>query len=230
MNFEMKTLAPRDRYKLLVSTVVPRPIALVTSLNENGVVNAAPYSFFNAMGSDPPIIAFAPGDVAPGVPKDTARNIANTGEWVVNLVDEDLAAAMNICATDFPSEISEIEAANLATVPSLQVLAPRIATAPVSLECKHHTTLQIGRNRIVIGEVVQLHIRDELIDVEKLYVRTEQMRLVGRMHGGGWYAKTSDLFEIPRISYEEWQAQHEEQLIRCPAERTSRSAPGKKIR
>ena len=209
MNFEMNLLVPRDRYKLLVSSVVPRPIALVTSLNENGVVNAAPYSFFNVMGSDPPIIAFAPGDVAPGVPKDTAHNIANTGEWVVNLVDEDLAAAMNICATDFPSDISEIEAAHLATVPSLQVLAPRIAAAPVSLECVHHTTLQIGRNRIVIGEVVQLHIRDELIDVEKLYVRTEQMRLVGRMHGGGWYSKTSDLFEIPRISYEEWQTQND---------------------
>ena len=205
MIFEMKTLAPRDRYKLLVSSVVPRPIALVTSLNESGVVNAAPYSFFNVMGSDPPIIAFAPGDVAPGTPKDTARNIANTGEWVVNLVDEDLAQAMNICATDFPPAISEIEAANLATAPSVQVLAPCIATAPVSLECVHHTTLSIGRNRIVIGEVVQVHIRDELIDVEKLYVNTEKMRLIGRMHGGGWYAKTSDLFEIPRVSYDEWQ-------------------------
>ena len=206
MNFEMKTLAPRDRYKLLVSSVVPRPIALVTSLDENGVVNAAPYSFFNVMGSDPPIIAFAPGDVAPGTPKDTARNIAITGEWVVNLVDEDLANAMNICATDFPPAISEIEAARLTTAPSLQVLAPRIATAPVSLECVHHTTLQIGRNRIIIGEVVQLHIRDELIDLKNLHVRAEKMRLIGRMHGGGWYAKTSDLFEIPRLSYEDWQA------------------------
>lgn len=210
MNFEMKTLSPRDRYKLLVSTVVPRPIALVASLNENGVVNAAPYSFFNVMGSDPPIIAFAPGDVAPGMPKDTARNIAASGEWVVNLVDENLANAMNLCATDFPPEISEIEAAHLATVPSLQVLAPRLAAAPVSLECVQHTTLQIGRNRIVIGEVVQLHIRDELIDTEKMHVRTEQMRLIGRMHGGGWYAKTSDLFEIPRLSYQAWQAQHDD--------------------
>lgn len=209
MNFEMKNLAPRDRYKLLVSTVVPRPIALVTSLNENGVVNAAPFSFFNVVGSDPPIIAFAPGDVAPGTPKDTARNIAASGEWVVNLVDEDLANAMNICATDFPRDISEIEAAGLATAPCLQVLAPRIAAAPVSLECVQHTTLQIGRNRIVIGEVVQLHIRDELIDTEKMHVRTEQMRLIGRMHGGGWYAKTSDLFEIPRLSYAEWQAEHQ---------------------
>lgn len=209
MNFEMKNLAPRDRYKLLVSSVVPRPIALVTSLGENGVVNAAPYSFFNVMGSDPPIIAFAPGDIAPGTPKDTARNIALNGEWVVNLVDEDLAQAMNICATDFPPTISEIAAAQLATAPSLQVLAPRIEAAPVSLECVQHTTLQIGRNRIVIGEVVQLYIRDELIDTEKLHVRTEQMHLIGRMHGGGWYAKTSDLFEIPRLDYEDWQAQHE---------------------
>lgn len=204
MNFEMKNLAPRDRYKLLVSSVVPRPIALVTSLNENGVVNAAPFSYFNVMGSEPPIIAFAPG-----ASKDTARNIAANGEWVVNLVDEDLAAAMNICATDFPPEISEIAVAQLATVPSLQVLAPRIMAAPVSLECKHHTTLQIGRNHVVIGEVVQLHIRDEFIDAEKMHVRAEKMRLIGRMHGGGWYAKTSDLFEIPRISYEKWQAQND---------------------
>ena len=204
MNFDFTTLAPRDRYKLLISTIVPRPIALVTSLNANGLINAAPFSYFNVMGSDPPIIAFAPG-----ARKDTAHNIETSGEWVVNLVDENLAQAMNICATEFPPDISEVAAAQLVTAPAVQVLAPRIEAAPVSLECVHHTTLQIGRNRLIIGEVVQLHIRDELIDVENLHVRAEKMQLIGRMHGGGWYAKTSDLFEIPRISYEDWQAQHE---------------------
>ncbi|HEX8834253.1 MAG TPA: flavin reductase family protein, partial [Abditibacteriaceae bacterium] len=199
-----RTLPARDRYKLLISVVVPRPIALVTSLDENGVLNAAPFSFFNVVGSDPALVILGVGDRAPHTPKDTAHNIASTGEFVVNLVDENLAEQMNICSIDFPAGISEVEAAKLETAPSTQIKTPRLLASPVSLECRQHTRLEIGRNRLIIGEVMQLHIRDELIDEEKLYVRTEAMHAVGRMHGGGWYTKTDDQFLIPRQSYEEW--------------------------
>lgn len=204
MEFEMAQLAPRDRYKLLISTVVPRPIALVTSLDENGRINAAPFSFFNAMGSDPPLLVLGVGDREKDVPKDTARNIRQRREFVVNLVDEALAEAMNICAVDFPAGISETERAGLRATKSVRIETPRIAQSPINFECREVQTLEIGRNRIIIGEVLQMHVRDDLVDAEKLYVRTEALRSVGRMHGGGWYTRTQELFQIPRLSYEEW--------------------------
>src|SRR4028119_647196 len=101
MQFDLRELSSRDRYKLLVSVVVPRPIALVTSLNATGHVNAAPFSFFNVMGSDPPLVVLGIGDRSPGAPKDTAHNIRCAGEFVVNIVDEAIAEKMNICAVDF---------------------------------------------------------------------------------------------------------------------------------
>lgn len=208
MHFDLQVLAPRDCYKLLVSVVVPRPIALVTTLDELGQVNAAPFSFFNILGSDPPIVALGPGDSAPGEPKDTARNIRSGGEFVVNIVDEALAPAMNICAVPFPPDVDELTAAALSGVPSVEVKPPRIFESPVSLECREHSTICIGRNRIVLGQVLQLHIRDDLVDAQKMHVHAERLGAVGRMHGPGWYARTSDLFAMPRLSYEEWQQQH----------------------
>jgi flavin reductase (DIM6/NTAB) family NADH-FMN oxidoreductase RutF len=122
-------------------------------------------------------------------------------------VDEALAEPMNVCAIDFPPGESELEAAGLTIEPSVQVKAPRIAQSPVSLECREHTTLSIGRNRIVLGEVLHLHIRDELVDAEKMHVHSEKMHAIGRMHGAGGYARTDDIFHIPRISHEEWTEQ-----------------------
>lgn len=188
--------------------VVPRPIALVTTLDELEQVNAAPYSFFNLLGSDPPIVALGPGDSAPGEPKDTARNIRASGEFVVNIVDEALARAMNICAVPFPRGVDELTAAGLSGVPSVGVKPPRIFESPVSLECREHSTICIGRNRIVLGTVLQLHIRDDLVDLEKMHVHAERLGAIGRMHGAGWYARTTDLFAMPRLSYEEWREQH----------------------
>ncbi len=211
MQFDMTQLAARDRYKLLTGVVVPRPIALVTSLDEAGRVNAAPFSFFNIVGSDPPLVVLGIGNRSENEPKDTARNIRHSGEFVVNIVDEDIAQAMNVCAVDFPSGLSEIEAARLHTEPSLQVRAPRIRESPVGLECREVQTLEIGRNRVILGEVLQLYIRDDLIDIEKLYVRTEQLHAVGRMHGAGGYTNTRGFFQMPRLSYEEWQAAAEQQ-------------------
>lgn len=218
MHLDFSTLAPRDRYKLLTALIVPRPIALVTSLGKNGVVNAAPFSFFNCMGSDPALIyvtfsARPDTPHAPGEIKDTSRNIETAGEFVVNLVDENLANAMNICATDFPPDVSEIEAAKLKLAPSQLVKTPRLAASPASFECREHTRLEIGNNRILIGEVIGLTLRDELLDTEKLYVATDELHLIGRMGGAGGYTRTRDTFEIARLSYEDWKSATEKPLL-----------------
>ena len=210
MQFDLRGLAPRDRYKLLVSVVVPRPIALVTSLGANGQVNAAPFSFFNVMGSDPPVVVLGVGNREPEEPKDTARNIRAAGEFVINIVDEAIAEKMNICAVDFPPGADELAAAGLTPAPSTQIEPPRIMESPVNLECRRHSILEIGATRVIVGEVVHLHIRDDLIDSSNFHVATERLEAIGRLHGAGWYARTTDRFQMPRLSYQEWLAQQEE--------------------
>jgi flavin reductase (DIM6/NTAB) family NADH-FMN oxidoreductase RutF len=189
----------KDRaYRLLASLVTPRPIALVTTLNPANQINAAPFSFFNLMGSEPPIVAFAPGDRDDGTPKDTARNIRSTHEFVVNLVDESIAEAMNRCAASLPYGENELQHAGLTAAPSVTVKPPRIAEAPASLECIEWGTLQIGENRIVIGVVKRLHVRDELFDPEKKRIRTDKLQIIGRMASPHWYCRTGDRFEMIR--------------------------------
>jgi flavin reductase (DIM6/NTAB) family NADH-FMN oxidoreductase RutF len=185
-------------YTMLASLITPRPIAWVTTLDENGAINAAPFSFFNAFGGDPPIVGFAPGDRDDGSPKDTPRNIRRTHEFVVNLVDEALAEAMNRTSASLPYGVSELESAGLTATKSSVVAPPRIGEAPASFECKEWGTLQIGGNRIVIGLVRRLHIRDELIDPEKLRIRSERFHVIGRMATPNWYCRTRDRFEMVR--------------------------------
>jgi len=208
MHFDLAAIPASDAYKLLVSTVVPRPIALATTVDQAGRVNAAPFSFFNAVSSIPPVVVLgiSPGDSAAGDGyKDTERNIRDTGEFVVNLVDEAIAERMNVCAVDFPTAIGELENADLTPLPSVGVRAPRIAESPVSFECKRITGLSLGpRSTLEVGRVIHIHIRDDLVDPERYYVATEKMRLIGRMHGRGWYARTSDLFLMDRMTYAEW--------------------------
>src|SRR5579864_5473139 len=160
-------------YQILASLVTPRPIALVTTVSADGKVNAAPFSFFNLMGANPPICAFAPGNRDDGTPKDTALNIRSMHEFVVNLVDESIAEAMNQCAASLPYGESELTRAGLTAAPSSVVKPPRIAEAPASLECVEWGTLQIGWNRVVIGLIKRLHIREELFDAEKKRVRAD---------------------------------------------------------
>jgi flavin reductase (DIM6/NTAB) family NADH-FMN oxidoreductase RutF len=207
MHFDVAAMDERDAYKLLISTVVPRPIALVTTVDRDGRVNAAPFSFFNAVSSKPPVIVLGINGDGPGAAavKDTERNIRDTGEFVVNLVDEAIAERMNVCAVDFPTAIGELQMADLNPIPSQGVRAPRIAESPVSFECTRITGLSLGpESMLEVGRVVHIHIRDDLVDPERYYVATEKMRLIGRMHGRGWYARTTDLFEMNRISYAEW--------------------------
>jgi flavin reductase (DIM6/NTAB) family NADH-FMN oxidoreductase RutF len=185
-------------YPILASLVTPRPIALVTSMSADGKVNAAPFSFFNLLGADPPILGFAPGDREDGTPKDTARNIRATHEFVVNLVDESIAGAMNQCAASLPYGENELKLARLTAAPSSIVKPPRIAEAPASLECIEWGTLQIGENRVIIGLIKRVHLRDELFDVEKGRVHSEKLHVIGRMASPNWYCKTRERFEMVR--------------------------------
>jgi flavin reductase (DIM6/NTAB) family NADH-FMN oxidoreductase RutF len=185
-------------YPLLVSLITPRPIAWVTSIGADGVVNAAPFSFFNLLGSSPPILGVCPGDRADGEPKDSARNIRDNHEFVVNLVDEGVSEAMNRTAASLPYGTSEIAHAGLTTAPSSLVAPPRIAEAPASIECKEWGTLQIGDNRLIIGLVKRLHVRDELYDPVKQRIISERFAVIGRMASPNWYCRTGDRFEMVR--------------------------------
>jgi flavin reductase (DIM6/NTAB) family NADH-FMN oxidoreductase RutF len=207
MNLDLEKAKGRETYNLLIGLVAPRPIAWVTSMNEDGRLNAAPFSAYNYVCTDPPIVAMGVTDRPNGgfVPKDTARNIRRTGEFVINVVTEDLLPQMNICATDFPAEIDELEMAGLTTAPSQIVKVPRIAQAHAALECVEHTTMEIGRSRIILGRVVAIYVEDKFIDPAGPYVLAEDLHAIGRMNGLGAYVKTRDSFlTMPRISYEDW--------------------------
>jgi flavin reductase (DIM6/NTAB) family NADH-FMN oxidoreductase RutF len=198
MQFDFKSLDATSRYKLMTGLVVPRPIAWVTTVNANGSINAAPFSFFNAIGTDPALIVLGIGD-HPNRPKDTAVNIEREKEFVVNLVPEALAQAMSDSATDYPAEVSEIDALGIATSSSRWVKPARIEGCPASLECRLERVLVIGENRIVFGEVLGAHVLDEVVsDVSKCQIASERMQLIGRMGGQGGYTRTTDLIQIPR--------------------------------
>ncbi len=207
MLFDFETIGPANAYKLVVSTVVPRPIAWVVSQDAAGLVNVAPYSFFNAFSDNPVVIGIGCGPRPEGSAKDTLANIRSTGQFVVNLVPFDHVEQMNVTAADFGPEVDEMAEAGLSRLPSARVAPPRIAESPVALECETFQLVPAGRHTIVLGKVLAVHIADDcVLDAEKCYVDTPKLGLVGRMHGRGWYAKTTDRFEVPRISPEEWAA------------------------
>ena len=185
-------------YAVLASLVIPRPIAWVTTMNAAGELNAAPFSFFNVLGANPPIVGFGRGDREDGEPKDTARNVRLTHEFVVNLVDESVAEAMNQTAASLPYGENELTLAGLKTRPSSTIRPPRIAESPASLECVEWGTLQIGDNRLVIGLVKRIHARDELIDMETLRIRSEHFHAIGRMASPNWYCHATNRFELVR--------------------------------
>lgn len=202
MHFDPSLHSVADNYKLLTNLVVPRPIAWVTSQNELGVVNLAPFSFFNAVGSNPLYIIISIGLNEAGEAKDTARNILASREFVVNMVTEELFDAMNISAADFPFGASELEAAGLHAAPSLKITPPRVAEAKASMECKLHGAQALGANTLIIGEVVMFHIADDLIG-ENLYINN--FSPVGRLGTPSVYCRITDRFDVPRISYAQWQ-------------------------
>ena len=207
MQLTLSELTPGKRYHVLSSLVVPRPIAWVTTLNENGSVNAAPFSYFQLMGENPALCVLGIGRRSDGTMKDTLGNIRRAREFVINLVTEENAELMNLCATDFPRGMSEVATLKLATEPSSVVKPPRLAVSPANFEAREVQTLLIGGNQILMGELLVVHVRDEFIDPKTLRIRTSDMHMVGRMQGGGGgYTRTRDCFEIERLNYEQWQA------------------------
>src|SRR5258707_541767 len=206
MQFDLDRMAAADRYELLLSTVVPRPIALITTLSADVRLNAAPYSLFNVMGHDPAIVVVGVLPHLEGRRNDTGENILATDEFVVNLVSEPLAEAMNITFIDAPPDVDELALARLEAVPSVKVKPPRIALSPVAFECRLLTSLSFGPNQaLVVGRMMHAHVMDEFVlDAKRGLVDTPALKMIGAMHGARWYAKTSDLFAMDRPTWAGW--------------------------
>ena len=202
-HFDPAAMSKADSYKLLASVVLPRPIAWVVSKNSAGAVNAAPFSFFNILSADPPLVAISFSAAPDRDLKDTLANIRERGEFVVNMVPEELAEQMNTTATNAPRGIDETDLAGLELAPCALVDLPRIAGSPVALECKLFETITPGgASTICLGRVVYVHVRTAAFaDLARLHIDPAQMRLIGRMHGGGGYCTTRDVFHIERRSW-----------------------------
>lgn len=208
MKIDINALSPADQYKLLVATIVPRPIALVTTWSQAGGDNAAPFSFFNVMGEDPPVLVLGLENRRDnGAPKHTTANIRDNGQFVVHMVDEALAQAMNVCAIDFPQGESEALHAGLELIASSVVRPRRVVAAPVAFECERIALLQVSPGRqIAIGKVLMMHVRDGLLDPATLRIDAERYRPVGRMFGR-LYARTHDCFEMEVPVHSQWLAE-----------------------
>jgi flavin reductase (DIM6/NTAB) family NADH-FMN oxidoreductase RutF len=206
MQFDIDGMAPADRYELLLGTIVPRPIALITSLGPDGAVNAAPYSLFNVMGHDPAVAMVSVLAHPEARLKDTANNILETKEFVINLVSETVAEAMNITCIDAPPGINELELANLKTAASVKVKPPRVTASPVAFECRFLTSISFGPNQAILaGQIVHAYVEDRFVrDRDRGLVDTPELKLIGGMHGAKWYAKLSDRFEMERPTWAGW--------------------------
>jgi len=200
VEWDFGTLDAAQRYKLLVGLVVPRPIALVSTQDAGGVVNVAPFSFFNALGDDPPIVVLSIENRDEGPPKDSARNILESREFVVNMVDEPIAAQMHACSEAFPPEVSELERVGFTAARSRRVAPPRVAESPASLECRLHTHVPVGARHLLIGEVVWLHVREGVVDPQTLRIVPENYHPVGRFYANR-YCRTRDQFTIAPNEY-----------------------------
>lgn len=205
-HFDFAQLTERERYKILIGTVIPRPVALVTTVSQDGVPNAGPFSFFNVLTHDPAIVAIGVENYADMRFKDTARNIRETGEFTVHIVDDALVSQMEICAIKFGPEVDELKEAGLDTTQGLMVRSPRILAAPAALECRRHTTLQVGPAReIILGEVLGVYVRSDAVDPSNLHIDQQIMDAIGRM-GGHTYTRTRDQFDVKTLTPEEWAA------------------------
>ena len=188
--------------RVLTGVVVPRPIAFVSTMSKDGLINLAPYSFFNAVAYDPPTIVFSSSRHAGDKRKDTLAHIEETGEFVVNIVVDDIAEAMNRTAAEYPSEVSEFEIAGLTPAPSQQVRPPRVAESPVNMECRLLQVVPLGQGEhqhgLVIGQIVLMHIRDDIIEGHR--INHQRLKPTGRL-AGSMYCHTSEVFEMVRPVY-----------------------------
>jgi flavin reductase (DIM6/NTAB) family NADH-FMN oxidoreductase RutF len=199
---------PRQIYKLMVGLIVPRPIALVSTMDRAGVLNLAPFSFFAGVGSNPPTVLFCPSlraageaapELRPAMRKDTLRNVEETGEFVVNVVSEAIAAAANASSADVAPEVDEFQLSGLTPAASEAVRPPRVAESPAQMECRLlqviYTGWAPGAGVIVLGEVVRFHLREDLFD--DFRIDPAGLDAVGRMAGNTW-VRTRDRIELVR--------------------------------
>lgn len=206
ISVDPSTLPPRDRYKLLTGLVIPRPIAFVTSLSREGIVNAAPFSFFNLISDTPPVCVLGIDPKPAGGPKDTVANVLAGRDYVVNLVDEALGPKMNLCATDFPGGISEPDAVGLALTSGEQVKVPRLVDAPVSLECRLRQAIELDEHHyVLLGDILHLHVRPGLVDPSNLRTDLTVYRPLARL-SGNQYASLGPTLVHERLNYAQWQA------------------------
>jgi flavin reductase (DIM6/NTAB) family NADH-FMN oxidoreductase RutF len=191
------SVPPANTYKLLIGTVVPRPIAFVSTLSPEGVPNLAPFSFFNVICANPPVVSFACGTREP--PKDTLANVRATGEFVVNIVTEEIAERMNLCSGEYEADVDEFQVSGLTPVASELIRPPAVFESPVNMECKVMQIIDVSTRplggSLVIGEVVRFHIHSGIF--ENFRVDPSKLQAIGRMGGAG-YTRTRDRFEMIR--------------------------------
>jgi flavin reductase (DIM6/NTAB) family NADH-FMN oxidoreductase RutF len=200
VDWDFGALAVASRYKLLVALVTPRPIAFVSTRGLNGVDNAAPFSFFNVMGEEPPIVVVSMDRRPGGARKDSARNILDTREFVVNMVDEALMGRMHHASEEFGPGESEFDACGLTRAPSRVVAPPRIAESPVSLECRLHSHIPFPKRDLIVAEGLWLHVREGLVDPQTLRVDGKQYAPIGRLYAN-FYARTTDRVALEENEY-----------------------------
>jgi flavin reductase (DIM6/NTAB) family NADH-FMN oxidoreductase RutF len=200
VQLDPQTLESTAVYKLLISSVVPRPIAWVSTVDGAGVPNLAPFSYFMAITDSPPTIAFSCSPRAGGR-KDTLRNVEAAGEFVVNIVDDDRAEHMNLTSGEYPPEVDEFALTRLTAAPSVTVKAPRVAEAPISMECKVVRILPVGKAHLTLGEVVQWHIRDEIYDAATGRLDMHKLKPVGRLTDN-LYSHIHQIFEMKRPNHD----------------------------
>ena len=190
----------KDRYKLMIGSVLPRPIAWVSTMDESGNLNLAPFSYFTAVCTEPMTLLFCPGILPNGEKKNTWRNIEKVPEFVVNICNEETAVALNLSATVLPYGQSEFEWAGVTPVPSKLIRVSRVAEAPISFECKLQRIVTIsdqpGGGAAIFGEVQTIHIRDDIY--QDGYIDLEALRPIGRLAGAG-YTRVNDIFEMQRV-------------------------------
>jgi flavin reductase (DIM6/NTAB) family NADH-FMN oxidoreductase RutF len=202
--FDMNDLAADERYKLLSGSIVPRPIAFVSTLSEQGAINAAPFSFFNIMSTEPPIVALEIENFDDGSPKHTTMNIRATREFTINIVTPAIVDRMNVCAVEFDYGVDELAEAGLIAAPGERVRCPFIAESPAAFECRFFISLAISKTReMILGQIVGAHFREGLIDLASYRVDFSALDAIGRISGAN-YATTRDAFSLPGMTLEDW--------------------------
>jgi len=194
MILDPSAVSPGDFYRFMISVVVPRPIAFVSTVSLDGRFNVAPFSYFNAITNRPPLLGISINR-REGVPKDTLRNIEQTEEFVVNSVDEALGAQMVLSSGDWPEDVDEFALTALTPVPSDLIKPPRVGESPVSMECRLHRLIELGSTSFVVGEILRAHVEDRVLTDGRVDIA--KLRPLGRLGGDG-YSVVRDVIQMPR--------------------------------